>query len=200
MPEPPSKNLPSALARAYLENKRLLARYLRSLLGTEEDADDVSQEAFLRAYVAEQKQAIRNPKAYLFSAARNIALTRLTHKSAQIMGYIEELSASDVSEGDATVNHSATVLQEVEAEEMLGLYCQVIASLPEKCREVVLLRKVHGLPHKEIAARLSLSVSSVEKYLRIGLIACEEFMEAYEGSPSRTTKEAALAQSRRRRP
>ena len=69
---------------------------------------------------------------------------------------------------------------ELAAHETLGLYCQAIATLSVKCREVFLLRKVYGLSHKEIAARMSLSVSSVEKYLRQGVLACDEYVRKHE--------------------
>jgi hypothetical protein len=46
---------------------------------------------------------------------------------------------------------------------------------------VFLLRKVHGLAHKEIAERMSLSVSSVEKYLLKGILACRAFVQEREG-------------------
>ena len=83
---------------------------------------------------------------------------------------------------------------EVEAEEALGLYCEAVAALPEKCRQVFLLRKVHGLAHKEIAKRMSLSVSSVEKYLLRGILECKAFVQEHEGRvPNREAPTAATS-------
>lgn len=78
------------------------------------------------------------------------------------------------------IEWGAAADSEVEAQESLGLYCEAVAALPEKCREVFLLRKVHGLAHKEIAERMSLSVSSVEKYLFRGALECRTFVQEHE--------------------
>ena len=79
----------------------------------------------------------------------------------------------------------------MEAQQTFGLYCEAVAALPEKCRQVFLLRKVHGLPHKEIAERMSLSVSSVEKYLLRGILECKTYVQEHEGRlPYRETSTA----------
>lgn len=162
------------VSTAFVENQNFLKKFLRRFFSEQQDIEDVAQEAFLRAYVAEQRKEIEHPKAYLFRAARNIALTKLTKKSRQITDYIADLGVSVVIEGGENPE------EELEAEQTLGLYCEAVADLPEKCRQVFLLRKVHGLAHKEIAERMSLSVSSVEKYLLKGVLACRAFMRARE--------------------
>ena len=111
----------------------------------------------------------------MFRIAKNLALTKLTKKSEKITDYIEECSAS------AVIEYGASADSEVEAQESLGLYCDAVAALPEKCRQVFLLRKVHGLAHKEIAQRMSLSVSSVEKYLLRGVLECRAVMLDHDG-------------------
>jgi RNA polymerase sigma factor (sigma-70 family) len=159
-----------------------LRRFLARFFSDSHDIEDVAQEAYLRAYVAEQQKDIEQPKAFLFRIAKNVALTKLTRKSEKITDYIEECGASVVIECGASAD------SEVEAEESLGLYCDAVAALPDKCRQVFLLRKVHGLAHREIAQRMSLSVSSVEKYLLRGILECEAFVQEREGrAPHRNT-------------
>ena len=165
----------SAVSAAFLVNHDFLKRFLARYFSDSQDIEDVAQEAYLRAYVAEQQKEIEQPKAYLFRIARNLALTQLTAKSKKITDYIEECGASVVIECVAAAD------SEVEAQESLGLYCEAVAALPEKCRQVFLLRKVHGLAHKEIAQRMSLSVSSVEKYLLRGILECKAFVQEQEG-------------------
>lgn len=165
----------SAVTAAFLESSDFLKKFLARFLRVQQDIEDVAQEAYLRAYVAEQRESIEQPKAFLFRVAKNLVLTRLSRKSRQITDYIEEADASAIMQVEAGLD------QELEAQECLGLYCEAVASLPEKCRQVFLLRKVHGLNHKEIAERLGLSVSSVEKYLRAGILACQAHIENHEG-------------------
>jgi len=164
----------SAVSAAFLENHAFLERFLARFFSDRQDIEDVAQEAYLRAYIAEQQKEIEQPKAYLFRIARNLALTQLTKKSKKITDYLEESGATVVIECGAAADI------EVEAQESLGLYCEAVAALPEKCRQVFLLRKVHGLAHKEIAQRMSLSVSSVEKYLLRGILECKAFVQERE--------------------
>lgn len=184
----------TAVTSAFLLHRKFLYKFLTRFFHDEQDIEDVTQETFLRAYAAEQKKAtgIEQPKAYLFRIAKNIALTRLTRKSNQITSFIEDLS-------DSAVLYSETnAADEAEAQETLGIYCEAVASLPEKCRQVFLLRKVHGLSHKEIAEHMSLSVSSVEKYLRTGVLTCAEYLrerEADRKPESLATGSASLKMS-----
>jgi RNA polymerase sigma-70 factor (ECF subfamily) len=163
----------SRIVATYLERSGFLKRFLARFLSAE-DVDDVAQEAYLRAYLAEQRAPIEHPTAFLFRVAKNLALTTLTRKSRQIAAYIEAAG------GHAAASSVAGVDQEIEAQQCFGLYCEAIASLPVKCRQVFLLRKVHGLSHKEIARRMELSVSSVEKHLRNGILACQEYVNSRE--------------------
>jgi len=165
----------SAVSSAFLENDTFIKRFLARFFSNQQDIEDVAQEAYLRAYVAEQQKDIEQPKAYLFRIAKNLALTKLTRKSKKITDYLEECGSSVV------IEYGAAADSEVEALESLGLYCEAVAALPEKCRQVFLLRKVHGLAHKEIAERMSLSVSSVEKYLLRGILECKAFVDEQEG-------------------
>ena len=165
----------SAVSAAFMEHSGFLKRFLKRYFSDRRDIEDVAQEAYLRAYAAERRKEIDQPKSYLFRIAKNLALTELTKKANQITDYLEEAGASVVPEIAAGADGEA------EARESLGLYCEAVAALPEKCRQVYLLRKVHGLKHREIAERMSLSVSSVEKYLLQGVVACRTFVDEREG-------------------
>lgn len=179
---------PQSVTAAFLECSAFLKKFLSRFLRVRQDIDDVAQEAYLRAYVAEQRESIEQPAYFLFRVAKNLALTRLTRKSRLITDYIEEA-------GDRMVVETAAGSdEELEAQESLGLYCEAIASLPEKCRQAFLLRKVHGLSHKEIGERMSLSISSVEKYLRQGIRACE----VYVGNHERSSRPRQAGKARRR--
>jgi RNA polymerase sigma-70 factor (ECF subfamily) len=168
----------SPVTTAFLECNSFLKKFLSRFLRVQQDVEDVAQEAYLRAYLCEQRESIEHPKSFLFRVAKNLALTRLTRKSRLISQYIEDAGAS------VTLETAAGTDEELEADQCLGRYCEAIASLPEKCRQVFLLRKVHGLTHKDIGERMHLSISSVEKYLQQGILACEEHLRVDEGSPT----------------
>lgn len=179
-----SKHKLSAISASFLENSSFLKKFLTRFFSTQQDIEDVVQEVYLRAYVTEQKNVIDQPKAFLFRVAKNVAFTKLTNKSRQITDYLEDFALSEVLDREASSDDY------IEAEEMLGIYCEAVASLSDKCREVFLLRKVHGLSHKEIAKRMSLSASSVDKYLRQGILTCKAFVREKE-TPATGQKTAA---------
>ena len=173
------------VAMTFIENTTFLKRFLSRYFSNRQDIEDVVQETYLRAHIEEQKKGIEHPKGFLFRVAKNVALKKLSRKSRQITDYIEDLSSPEVFETEASV------AEHLEAEELLGLYCEAVSTLPPKCREVFLLRKVHGLAHKEIAARMDLSLSSIDKYLRRGILTCEAFVRERQGRralPTATTK------------
>lgn len=174
----------SAITAAFVEHSTPLRRYLSRYFTSRQDIEDVVQETFLRAYVEHRKQGLRHPRGFLFRVAKNVSLNKLAKKSRQITDYLEETSAPE------TVASEVSSDKHLEAEESLGLYCEALATLPYKCREAFVLRKVHGLSHTEIADRLTVSVSSVEKYLRRGILACDAFVREREGRGNAPTSVA----------
>ena len=171
----------SFISAVWLENNTFLKKFLRGFLKREQDIEDVVQETYLKAFTVEKERDIEQPKAFLFSIAKNLALNELNRKSRQMTGYIEECQS------EINLGKTATTEHEVEAEQSLGKYCQEVTTLPEKSRKVYLLRKVHGLKHKEIADHLDISLSSVEKHLKLGLEICRNYMREYNTENSVTT-------------
>ncbi len=142
-----------------LSLRNFISRYVVS----PHDIDDVSQETFLRAYKAEQEKEIEHPKAFLFRIAKNLMLSEFSRKAKKITSYIEDYDNSE------DFLNSANLEQDILAQQKLGIYCEAVASLPPQCRRVVVMKKVYGMKNKEIAARLELSVSTVEKHLSKGI-------------------------------
>jgi RNA polymerase sigma-70 factor (ECF subfamily) len=55
-------------------------------------------------------------------------------------------------------------------------FCQAVRLLPIQCRKVFVLKKVYGFSQKEIAKQLTLSESTVEKHIALGIKRCTLFM------------------------
>ena len=134
------------------------------------DIEDIAQEAFLRAYTVERGRPIEQPKSFLFRIAKHLALSQLTRKARQITDYIEDFEDSSVIQ----LEHSAE--EEISARQMLGLHVEAVTELTAQCRQVYLLRKVHGFSHKEIAGHLGIAVSTVEKHLMKAIEQCERYV------------------------
>jgi RNA polymerase sigma-70 factor (ECF subfamily) len=162
-----SNNRPSKARFSILtefKNSQLsLRNFISGYLFSPHDIDDVSQETFLRAYKAEQEKEIEYPKALLFTIAKNLMLSEFNRKERKVTSYIEDYNSSD------DFLNSANLEQDILAQQKLGMYCEAVASLPPQCRRVVIMKKIYGMQNKEIAARLELSVSTVEKHLTKGI-------------------------------
>ena len=172
----------SGVSSAFLENNTFLKKFLARFLSQQQDIEDVVQETYLRAYKAEQDKEIDQPKAFLFRIAKNLALSELTRKARQITDYIDDIDSL------ALTGTEPTTEEEMEARQHIALYCEAVAALPERRRRACLLRKVHGLPHQEIAERLEISVSAVEKHLLKGMLACRAYIRDREQGPVTTQK------------
>lgn len=165
----------SLISKTFLENNDFLKRFLMGFLKCEQSVEDIVQDVYIKAYKAEKTKPIEHPKAFLFTIAKNLALNELNRKNKQIFSYIDEVTDSVEEESDSLES-------ELEANNKIELYCQAIAELPEKCRKVFLLRKVHGMKHQDIADKLNISLSSVEKYLKLGATSCRDYLIRHEAN------------------
>ena len=132
---------------------------LRSRAVAEEVVQDVMLELWRRREALAVEESLR---AYLFRATRNRALNHLRHDRVERRG--EPHLVGEVADQPA----APSVLVEEEIEVALRA---AVSELPDRCREVFELSRVHGLRYAEIASALGISVKTVEaqmgKALRI---------------------------------
>src|ERR1700744_40551 len=169
----------STILEAYLENEVALKRYLRRFIPAREAADDLAQEAFLRAFAAESGRVIESPKASLFKVAKNLALNELARQSSMTTEPLGDFEGQEVLEDSS----QAAVEDVVDSRERIRLLARAIAALPPQCAKVFMLRKMQGLSQKEIAVRLNISVRTVENHVALGLSRCRAYMRAHGGTP-----------------
>jgi RNA polymerase sigma-70 factor (ECF subfamily) len=162
-PKPPADPVPEPKPRDFASLYRTtlspLRRYLARLLGNTTEAQDVAHDAYLRVYPSIENKTAERPEALLYVTARRLAINRLKRRSISPEG----TAGSADPAHETTASASPTVPQQVMARQELALLERAIAELPEGCRAVLLLRKVELLSHREIADRLGIAVSTVEK-------------------------------------
>lgn len=152
MPENP----PGTFASLYRNTLAPLRRHLARILGNASEAQDVAHDAYMRIYPTVEKQAAEKPEALLYTTARRLAFNRLKRRRIAPVN----LDPSRVESGESA---APGVVQQVMARQEWQHLEQAIAQLPEGCRTVLLLRKLELLSHREIADRLGIAVSTVEK-------------------------------------
>jgi len=170
---PPDSHLSRWFSEEVLPHEAALRGWLRGRFPTLVDTDDLVQESYTRLLRARQTGSIACPRAFLFVTARNLALNQLRHLRYERTEGSTELDASGV------LDDSAAIPEKVAHAEDLQLLIHAIQSLPERCRQVVTLRKIYGLSQKEVAAKLGISEHTVEAQGAIGLRKCIEFFRRH---------------------
>ncbi len=154
MPEQPTS--PRDFASLYQRTVAPLRRHLARILGNPSEAQDIAHDAYLRIYPVVEKNSAEKPEALLYTTARRLAFNRLKRRRIAPFGSGELFP-------EHTPSTAPGVVQQVMARQELQQLEQAIAQLPEGCRAVLLLRKIEFLSHQEIADRLGLAISTVEK-------------------------------------
>lgn len=106
---------------------------------------------------------IANPRAYLFTAAQSVLLQQVRRARIVSIESVAEIERLDITQDERSPERHAIAGQELRR---IG---EALSALPDKCRQVFLLRKVDGLSQREIAARLGISENTVEKHIVKGL-------------------------------
>ena len=137
---------------------RELVCFLNARLGNRQSAEDVVHDAYLRVLERSSETPIKQPRAFLYRTALNLVID--DHRR-NVIRQTEPLDAVDHEEQLFSPSPQATM----EHGQRLELMQRALAELPYLCRECFTLRKIDGLSHPQIAERLDISRSVVEKHI-----------------------------------
>ncbi len=171
----------------YRNHAGSLTRFLSRFLDSRVEIEDVLQEAFLKALEAESNVHIESPLAYLFKTAKNLALNSIAErrrKRTDPIADFEELSVLYDLKLISNFDPESQALME----EQLALAGEALEQLTPRVREVFVLRKVYGFSHKEIAKRLGIAVSTVEKHIVKGTLEMKRNSGLHDGSAASTLR------------
>lgn len=137
--------------------------FARWLTGNPHDAEDVVQEACLRAFAGIDGYAGGNARAWLLAIVRNTSSTWLVKNRSSrtvLVGDQAELDALGASEAafEGTGNGpEADLIAKADAAELEA----AIAGLPHALREILVLHDINGLSYREISVMLSVPLGTV---------------------------------------
>jgi RNA polymerase sigma factor (sigma-70 family) len=153
-----------ALDRLFAELRRDLMGYLQRKGLSPEDAEDVVQEAFVRFHRAGHDMSGADARPLLFVIARHLQMDRW--KSAGRKGVRGTDDIHSLEAGPRAVACDApSADQHVIGRENLAAAAAVIRALPKSTREAFLLHRFEDMTYRQIATRLGVSVSMVEKHI-----------------------------------
>ncbi len=137
---------------------KLVARLLRDPT----EAEDVAQEAFVKAYRA--LGSFRGDSAFytwLYRIAVNTARNSIASRQRRPLDYEAELSESEQNNVAARLKHDDTPEATVLSEEIRQTVNSAIEQLPEDLRTAIVLREIEGLSYEEIAVAMDCPVGTV---------------------------------------
>jgi RNA polymerase sigma-70 factor (ECF subfamily) len=146
-----------------------LRAYLQARFPTLADHDDLVQETYTRLLRAQANGGVRYPKAFLFTAARNAAFDLFRRRGAKPTEAVTDLVELTVLEDIPGVGEQMDQSYELE------VLADAVRALPDRCRQVIMLRYLDGLAYKEIAVQLGISTETVKVHMAKGMRRCAAF-------------------------
>ena len=153
--------------------KSALKYFISSYVVNSQDVEDVCQETFLRTYKSSLTSEVLKPKSFMFRVAKNLIVSDFRKASVQLNEYVDNIDLADNYIELESLENNAL------AQEKLGVMCEAIAGLPNKCRQVVVMRKIYGFSTKDIAKRMNISTITVSNYITKGMCAYNDAILKY---------------------
>ncbi len=146
-----------------LVHEAALVRYLLRNWPHRDEIHDLRQEIYARVYESAAKSLPLQPKPFLFAAARHLLADRARRAKVVSIEPMGDFEPSNVLVDDLSPERWCGGRQ------ILRRLADAFDRLPDRCREVVWLRRVEDLSQKEVAMRLGISEKTVEKHIAKGM-------------------------------
>lgn len=149
-----------AFGQVYAEHERHVFRYAYHLLGQREDADDVKQETFLRAYRA--IGGFRNDcslRTWLLRICANLCRDKMKARDRRPEVLFDPAAAPEGMMSDEHVIDPQRVLERSQSSQVLY---SALRGMPKEQREIIVLRDLEDMSYEEIAEMLGCSRPSVK--------------------------------------
>jgi RNA polymerase sigma-70 factor (ECF subfamily) len=185
------------LLETFLSLRGSLARLVRGIVPPKE-VEDIVQETYVRVCQVEHRDAIREPRSFLFRTAQNLALDHVKRSESRLTAgadSMDDLPAPELGP------HSDATYAQVASDEEFVLFCEAVRDLPKQCRRAFVLKKVYGYTLKEIADEMGVGLPTVESHVVAGTKRCVRYLRERESQRSEgvraTTRGGALRGGRR---
>jgi RNA polymerase sigma-70 factor (ECF subfamily) len=167
--------------REIVAHEAALTRYLARAWSDRSEIHDIRQDCYVRVYEAAAKSRPVSPKSFLFQTARHLMVDHVRRRRVVSIEGVEDLDALNVSIDELSPERRVSAVQE------LRQLSQAFDRLPSKCRGVVWMRKVEGLSQRDVALRLNIAETTVEKHVARGIRFLADFLFGDEpaGKPAK---------------
>jgi RNA polymerase sigma-70 factor (ECF subfamily) len=141
--------------------RRPLQRFFEKRIGRQADTEDLVQHVFLRLASGGRVEQSASVEGYLFKIANNLLRDRQRRMA------VRNSTAHEPYEDDTHGAQLGTPSPErlVQSSQLIEQMIAALHELPERTREAFTLYHLHGLSHAQIASRLGIAVSTLEKHM-----------------------------------
>jgi RNA polymerase sigma-70 factor (ECF subfamily) len=155
----------------FKSHAKSLRNYLYYKFGNEDQAEDITQEAFIKLWQNCADVPLEKAKSYLYTLANNASLNVISHQKV-VLNYAKS------SPNKESTNESPEFL--LEEEQFKSKLLHAIEKLNEKQRVAFLMNRIDGKKYAEIAKELEISVKAVEKRIHLALIELRKEFENFK--------------------
>lgn len=145
----------------FKSHAKALRNYLYYKFGNEDQAEDVTQEAFIKLWQNCADVPIEKAKSYIYTIANNASLNVIAHQKV-VLNYAKSSPNKD------TTNESPEFI--LEEDEFKSKLLKAIGKLNETQRVAFLMHRIDGKKYAEIASELDISIKAVEKRIHLALV------------------------------
>jgi RNA polymerase sigma-70 factor (ECF subfamily) len=157
------------LLKAYVDKRDLLVRYFTRVANDAGLAEDIVQDLYLKIDAMEADgRAIEDATAFLFRMAHNI---HRNHIRTLDNGRRRDTAWQSLHRegGEDAADDAPSAEDALSSRQQMAEFSRALDELPERTRAIFRLHKLDGLPQAQVASRLGISLSSVEKHLGTAL-------------------------------
>lgn len=162
------------IASLFQQYREELTRRLVGMVKSHETAADLVQDTYVRLLRFGDAQVVEQPRALLHRIAANLAIDHLRKEKNSVQAF------DGMDAATAVPSQAPSPERELLGKQRLRLCLQAIEQLPPRSREAFVLCRVYGYSYQEIAVRMGISESGVEKLLMRALDQTCEALEAID--------------------
>lgn len=152
------------LESLYSEHHHWLQNWIRSRLNNVEQAQDLTQETFIKVLMKGREHEFNSPKAYLSSIARGLLVDFFRRRTVE-QAYLDALEVQPEQHSISAEQHHLIIDTLLQIEKMLD-------AMSERGRQIFLLAQLDGLSFAEIGRQLNVSVTTVRKHFIRAMTQC----------------------------